>query len=416
MAVISGGISDEEGRKSYFIGKKKRAICNLANFPSLTRFCLGFDFLDETNHEKNAFFNFASWEGSGEILESLEMHIVPVINGFTKVKKMNTLSKLKAVNNQSHQLFNEWKFYLDLSKNDNVTSIEYENSKNGNHDFRIWIGETIFDIELTSLGETPLQKKIQDGFEMASRYILERIPERIYLQIDLDLNKVPLSKDVSSEEIRDFIISSYNELEPIILVNQDGLCRIESFGGLEGALWSHRDMFVYYNEFGQRLSALSETNEGQEFLKNTVCENLAKNPFESCIISPGRYSLIEIHSVCVHPSIAESLRKESLINQLRRNVLQKITKGQLKGKINPIIALNFEDFAFMHYWDSSDYFFNEGFEELRRVIQNVFKENGDTKILGVLLFEGKLSMSRFVGNPNIGISEDVPDKIILMGS
>jgi len=413
-SVITGSTSSKEGKLRYFNEKKKRVIENSKKFPCLAELCLHFNFVDVTNHLNNAFFNLASCGSGEEILESFEVQVIPKIQKFPRGKKRLIISKLRSTNEQSYKLFTEWMFYLDLLKNKNISSIEYENSKIGNHDFQIRVKNVLFDIELTSFGKGPLQEKIEEGFRMASEYILERIPNKIVLMIHLDLKKVPLTKEISLEEIRDFIIKSYNILEPIILIEQNGLCMIRYLGGPNNVLWDSRDMFEYYQEFGQRLLKLSKTETGKEFLKKTTNKDLIESSFESVIIGPAKYSRVGIHSRCIHPSEAETLRKEALINQLKRNLRQKITKGQLKGKTNPIIALSLDDFSFMDYWNSADYFGNQCFKELEKVIQDVFREEKESEILGVLLFEKELKKSRFVENPNLEIPKKILDKIELL--
>ena len=60
------------------------------------------------------------------------------------------------------------------------------------------------------------------------------------------------------------------------------------------------------------------------------------------------------------------------------------------GKKNPLIAVRFEDFAFMHYSSDSDVWWEENGKELKKIVESVFHETKNKEILGILLYENSI--------------------------
>ena len=132
------------------------------------------------------------------------------------------------------------------------------------------------------------------------------------------------------------------------------------------------------------------------------------------MIFPAKFGSVGINSQSIWPSTAESLRKDSLIRQLKTRIKEKINSRQLEGKTNPIIAVRFEDFIFMHYSSENDIWWEENFNELKSIVESVFREANNSEILGVLLYENTIKKSRFVKNPNIEVEEGILNKINLL--
>ena len=132
------------------------------------------------------------------------------------------------------------------------------------------------------------------------------------------------------------------------------------------------------------------------------------------MIFPAKFGSVGINSQSIWQSKAESLRKESLVKQLKRRIKEKINGGQLERKKNPLIAVRFEDFIFMNYSSENDIWWEENFNELKNVVEEMFRETNNLEILGVLLYENTIKKSKFVKNPNLEIGEDILNKIGLL--
>src|SRR3989344_2535850 len=177
-----------------------------------------------------------------------------------------------------------------------------------------------------------------------------------------------------------------------------------------------RDIYDYYDEFGQRLKKLLDSDGGVTYLKNKMVGEIVDCSITHFLIFPAKFGNVGLNSQSIWPSTAESLRKESLIRQLKTRIKEKINGGQLDGKTNPIIAVRFEDFIFMHYSSEDDIWWEENFNELENIVESVFREANNNEILGVLLYENTIKKSRFVKNPNITIKKEILKKINLLKS
>ena len=107
------------------------------------------------------------------------------------------------------------------------------------------------------------------------------------------------------------------------------------------------------------------------------------------------------------PSKAEGLRKKSMLEQLKRRIEDKIKKGQLKGKENPILGVNFQDVSLHNYTSDIEPFGKKHLDDLKEIASDVFIKEKETEILGVLFIENSLKNSEFVQNPLIDHSSSL---------
>jgi len=334
----------------------------------------------------------------------------------SKDSKEKLISRLKDFGENHFKTILELEFFLELRVNKSIFDIHYEDSKRGNHDFCIKIDDTELNIELTSLGEGIIQKILETGFNIASNEIIEHIPERTLLKLDVDTDLI-LNQDDKNDPalIKNVLIQDFIKIKSIVNIMKNNHCIIEkNLGDPEKYLYDFKDLFKYYNEFGQSLLKLLETPEGLEFLKKTKYKNIRNISISSFIVGDAKTKLVEIHSVSMMPSKAESLRKISLLRQLKNRVDDKIKKKQLKNKTNSIIAINFEDFLFNDYASEQDYFGQEELNELKRIIEEIFKNNKEKQLLGILLYQRTLSKSVFIKNPLVSLDPIIESKIRLL--
>lgn len=425
MAVFMG--ATYQGDSPYFKEKLDKARDKLKEFPTISSIVDNFNLANRENHTKNLFLNLLNASVSdaflggkpnekyNETLKVIESTLRELLEKLSRNKKNNLIIRLKSFGNNHREIINEIEFLIELKQNSNVSNIEYENENLGNHDFNINILEEEFNIEQTCLGKGKIQQIVEKAFNLASKEIIERIPKKILLKIDVDTDKILKEKDNSVEEIKKILMKDYDNLERILLVDLNGSCRVDNnIGSHDKSLYEIKDLYEYYDEFGQRLKKLLESDEGIGYLKTKKVGEIVNSSITHFIIGPAKFGSVSIHSQCIWPSRAESLRKESLARQLSRRIKEKINDRQLKGKINPFIAVRFEDFIFMNYSSESDIWWEENFNELEDIVESVFKETGNKEILGVLLYENTIKKSRFVKNSNIEIGKDTLTKIDLL--
>ena len=425
MSVFIG--STYQGDSPYFEDKLTKARNKLKEFPTISRIVDNFNLANRENHTENALLNLLSAavsdaflgnrqnEKCNETLKKIESTLKELLNTLLRDKRNNLIARLKSFGYNHYETINEIEFLIELKQNPDVSNIHYENEKLGNHDFNIHIGDKEFNIEQTCLGRGEIQQMIETAFSLASKEIIERIPKKILLKIDVETDKILKDKNNNVEEIKNVLIKDYDNIERILLIDLNGNCRVENnIGDPNKFLYDVRDLYKYYDEFGQRLKKLLNSDEGVSYLKNKKVGEITKSSITHFIVGPGKFGSVSIHSQCLWPSRAESLRKESLVNQLKRRIKEKINRGQLIGKNNPIIAVRFEDFIFMNYSSENDLWWEENFNELKNIVEVIFRESNNTEILGVLLYENTIKKSRFIKNPDIPIGKDILEKINLL--
>lgn len=425
MSVFIG--ATYQGDSPYFEDKLTKARNKLKEFPTISSIVDNFSLANRENHTENALLNLLNAavsdaflgnqpnEKCNETLKMIESTLKELLNTLSRDKRNNLIARLKSFGYNHRETVNEIEFLIELKQNPDVSNIHYENEKLGNHDFNFNIRDKEFNIEQTCLGRGEIQQMIETAFSLASKEIIERIPKKIFLKIDVETDKILKDNNNNVEEIKNILIKDYDNIEGILLIDLNGSCRVENnIGDSNKFLYDVRDLYEYYDEFGQRLKKLLDSSEGVSYLKNKKVGEITKSSITHFIVGPGKFGSVSIHSQCLWPSRAESLRKESLVNQLKRRIKEKINGGQLVGKNNPIIAVRFEDFIFMNYSSENDIWWEENFNELKNIVEVIFRKANNTEILGVLLYENTIKKSRFIKNPNISIEEGILEKINLL--
>ena len=400
----------------------------IKEFSTLNFILDNFNKADKQNYNKNHFLMLARDAVSNPFiggqpdnnaeakLKRYEILLNFLIPRLSKDSKEKLISRLKDFGENHFKTILELELLLELIVNKSVSDVHYENPKKGNHDFCVGMGNAELNIELTSLGEGTIQKILETAFDMASNEIIEHIQEGTLLKLDINTDLI-LNQDGKNEpaNIKTVLVQDFLKIKPIVNVIRNDHCILEkNLGDQEKSLYDFKDLFKYYNQFGQRLSKLLETPEGIEFLKKTKNKDIRGIPLSSFIIRDAKTKLVEIHSHSFWPSKAESLRKESILRQFRNRITEKINDGQLKGKINSFIAINFFDVIFHDYSSNTDIFGQENFDELRSVVEEIFNQKEENEIFGVLLYEGTLKKSKFVRNPRIDIPQEILSKINLL--
>src|SRR3989344_1023896 len=135
----------------------------------------------------------------------------------SKDSKEKLISRLKDFGENHFKTILELEFFLELRVNKSIFDIHYEDSKRGNHDFCIKIDDTELNIELTSLGEGIIQKILETGFNIASNEIIEHIPERTLLKLDVDTDLILNQDDKNDPElIKNVLIQDFIKIKSIV--------------------------------------------------------------------------------------------------------------------------------------------------------------------------------------------------------
>ncbi len=423
--IFSGATQQDES--TYFEDKVSKARNKLKEFPTILSVVDNFNLANRHNHTENVLLNLLSAsvedifldnkpnEKYNQELKIIDSTLKELINNLSRKKRNNLIAKLKSFGDNHRELINEIEFLIELKQNTSILNVSYEVESLGNHDFNFYIDKEEFNIEQTCLGKGEIQQKVEKAFNLASKEIIEKIPKKVFLKIDVETDKILNEGNNSVEEIKIILIRDYENLKEILLVDLNGSCRMENnIGDPDKFLYDVKDLYEYYDEFGQRLIKLLSNEEGITYLKSKKIGDITNGSITHFIVGNGKFGSVSIHSQCLWPSRAETLRKDSLINQLKRRIKDKITGGQLAGKTNSIIAVRFEDFIFMNYSSETDIWWQDNFNELKNIVEGIFIETNNKEILGVLLYENTIKKSRIITNPNIEIKGEILDKIELL--
>lgn len=425
--IIMGQAFEENKDFQYVQDYISKAQTKLKEFQNLSQVLGKFDDANRSNYNKNYFllhsrnavsnpFNNGQPDKNSEdklkVYDVLLKAILPELNGERRSK---LISRLKGYGENHFKTIQELEFFLELVKNDAITEITYEDPKKGNHDFSFKFQNEEFNVELTSTGTGMVQAILEDAFNAAANEILTTLEPGTLLKLHADTSMLlDLTGENNPDEIKNILLTNYNKIEKIVKVIKNNFCILGINWSPEKSLYDLKDYYEHYNELGERLSKLLETDDGISYLKNTKIGDIQDNSISSFMYGEAKSRLVEIHSESKSPSKAEDARKISLLRQLKNRIKEKIEEGQLRDKPNPIIAVYFFDLIFHDYTSDDDLFGKQHFQELKSVIEEVFRATANKEILGVILFERNLKSSKFVQNPNIIINNEILEKIDIL--
>lgn len=426
MIIIGQAIDEKKiNYKTEYLTYGQEAI---KQFPLLHKILKDFPDFNKSRYDQNYFLMLAS-KSKYDIfrkgpnnwchnkLQDYELLLKELnVENFKSKKRNDIFKKMNSFNRQqNHAVFKELEFLQQLKECEKIKKVIYDNFEDSNHDFRILVNGTFFNLEFASPSDSKPSKKLEKSFFRIANELIKYIPDNRYFKLDLKtdllLNE---NTEMDEEYIYNLVIEKTKEIFPIIFAKEDDYCRIETrMGDPNKSFYELRDYYEHYGEWGQRLIILLQTEEGKKFLMNHSHASLGKFPISRFCYRESNDKLVEIHNESKWPSPSEKARKEAMLGQLNRLITSKIRMGQLKNQENPIIVIQFNDVIFHEYLNENDPFGPGQFEEIQEQIVNGFKETSDSEILGVIVIENYLSKSKFILNPNINIENDLLSQISL---
>lgn len=400
----------EASETDYFNNKLSRARIKIKQFPKLYELLGNFDQATKNNHYGNTFLNLAGADTKeyDSILRKFDDLIREIL---MKRRDNNLINLINSFGEKHFQKINELEFFIQLKEKEDVTDIGYE-EKDQKHDFKFCIDGIEFNVELTSLGKSKIEQRINESFILAAQEIIKGIPNNTLLKIEIITDKLgEIGEGAEPIKIAKRIIDYFNKIKIFCLAcRNDSITLERNIGPKEKTLFECKDYF-YYEESKKRINELLKSEKGVDYLKSIEVKDIADNPIEHVMIFDWKNRKVEIHAQRLMPSSTEVLRKNSLIRQLKELLGYKINKGQFKGKMNSFIAVHFEDFAFHNYYLPGDAFGQDSFNELDEIIKEVFIKKEEKELLGVLFYFQKLNKSAFIKNPNIIVEKYSINKI-----
>jgi len=428
MVIIGSAFEEKKGNyRADFLSNGKEAI---KEFPTLFSILGDFPDFEEEKYDSNIFLFLASTskydifrrgpnKESCEIFKQYEALLNDIeLEDFKKEKRNDIKKKMNSFNKQQNRsIMLELEFLRQLKQHDKITNVVYNNFSDSNHDYRISLDGICFNLELTGLGESELNKILRKSFFKIAKELLKFIPTDKMLEIDLKTDTLLNEENKMDENyIFNLVVSKIKDILPVILVKNNSYCLINTkMDESTKNLFDIRDIFEYYNDLGERLALLLNTQEGEAYLKDTPLSIFDNFPVSSFDFTDAKFKIVEVKSQSIFPSEAENLRENALLNQLERLAETKLKQKQLSGQKNPIIIIQFEDILFRGYSNGREMFSGEYLEKIKRRILNVFEKNPEcNNILGIMLIEDSLYNSKFVRNPKITIQTSVLSKLELI--
>jgi len=411
IMIYSRSAVNERDEFNYREEFRWAAVEKIKQYPTLHDILGDFPNYDADNYDSNYIFVMASTakndvfkNGPNPESEMVLQHL-EVILKHLKIKDIKKETRNKIISDlnsfdevMNHGIVTELLFYRDLVLLDGIESVDYCNNDGNRHDFNVKIKGVTYNIELTRTTKGKVQRIVEESFDLAAKEIILKIPDNMLLKLNINSSMILRSSENDSNEIAKTILDQFQIISPLIFADKNNYCHLhKNFGSKGKSLIEISELFEYYDELGKRLQKLCNTNEGIEFLEKTKSEVISESSIVSFFYGDARAKLIKIATESHWPSIAESKRKKSLVKQIRKGVEEKIKKGQLKGKVNPIIAIKVTDWVF-HGYSTNEYFGEEHFGELNSIVQSVFSETNNCEILGVLFYSEHLTKSRVSWN------------------
>ncbi|MCD4677828.1 MAG: hypothetical protein K8S18_17810 [Desulfobacula sp.] len=428
MIITGYAIEEKEGDyRVDFLSNGKEAI---KEFHTLSSILNDFRDFEEEKYDSNIFLVLASTSKhdifcKGPNKESYERlkHYEALLNDIeikdykpekrnAIFKKMNSFDK-----QQNRSIMLELEFLRQLKQHEKIINVIYDDFLDSNHDYRITLDGIDCNLELTGLGESEPNKILRKSFFKIANELLKFIPTDKMLKIDLKTDTLLNEKKQMDEKyICNLVVQGIKNIRPIILVKNNSYCIINTeMGEFTKNLFDIREIFKYYNDWGERLALLCKTQEGEAYLKDTYLSIFKYFPISSFDFCDAKGKLVEVHSQSVFPSVAENLREKALLKQLERLANEKLKNNQLLGQENPIIIIQFKDILFKGYSNEREMLSGEYLEKIESRILKAFENNREyNNILGIMLFEDFLTNSIFVPNPNISIQIPVLYKLKLI--
>jgi len=428
MIITGYAIEEKEGNyRADFLYNGKEAV---KEFPTLFSILGDFPDFEEEKYDSNFFLFLASTskydifrkgpnEESYERIQQYESLLRKIkLEDFKKEKRNDIIKKMNSFDNQQNRsVMLELEFLRQLREHEKIKSVIYNDFPNSNHDYRISLDGIEFNLELTGLGESKPNEILRNSFFNIAKELLKFIPTDKMLIIDLKTDTLLNEEDkMDVNYIFNLVVQRMEIILPIILVKNNSFCTINTnIGRSTETLYDIRDIYEYYNDLGDRLSLLCNTQEGEAYLKDTLLSIFDYFPVSSFSFHDAKGKLVEVHSQSVFPSKAEILREKALLNQLENSADYKLKKNQLSGQENSILIIKFQDILFINYSDEHEILSGEYLEKIKTRILNAFEKNPEfNNILGIMLIEDSLSKSIFVPNPNITIQPSIFYKLELI--
>jgi len=428
MIITGYAVEEKEGNHRVdFLSNGKEAI---KEFPTLFSILGDFPDFEEEKYDSNIFLVLASTskydifkrgpnKESYERMQQYEALLSEIkLEDLKKEKRNDIVKKMNSFDKQqNHSVLLELELFRQLKEHEKIKSVIYNDFLDSNHDYRISLDDIDFNLELTGLGESKPNEILRNSFFKIAGESLKFIPNDKMLIIDLKTDTLLNEENKMDENyIFNFVMQRMKNILPIILVKNNSYCRINTnMGKSTEKLYDIRDIFEYYNDWGERLALLCNTQEGETYLKDTPLSIFDYFPVSSFGFFDARGKLVEVHSQSVFPSEAENLREKALLNQLENLADYKLKKNQLLGQENSILIIQFQDILFRGYSDEREMLSGDYLKKIKRRILKAFEKNPEyNNILGIILIENFLTNSIFVPNPNIIIQTSVYSKLELM--
>jgi hypothetical protein len=428
MIITGYGIEEKEGNyRLDFLSNGKEAI---KEFPTLFSILGDFPDFEEEKYDSNIFLVLASKlkydifckgpnKESYERMQQYEALLREIeLEDFKKEKRNDIIKKMNSFDKQqNHSVVLELEFLRQLKEHKKIKSVIYNDFLNSNHDYRISLDGIDFNLELTGLGESERNKNLRNSFFKIAKELLKFIPTDKMLKIDLKTDTLlNEEKKMDGNYIFNLVVPKIKKILPIILVKNNSYCTINTNIGISSEkLYDVRDIYEYYNDLGERLALLCNTQEGEAYLKDTPLSIFDNFPVSSFDFTDAKFKIVEVHSESKFPSKAENLRGRLLLNQLERLAGDKLKKNQLFGQENSILIIQFKDILFIGYSDEREMFSGKYLKKIKKRILSALNNNREyNNILGIMLIEDSLANSKFVPNPNITIQNSVLSKLELI--
>lgn len=440
-------VCNQPFKDSYIQEYLKKGQKQIQKYSMLYSILGDFDMFIPEKYDHNILLNFLSWSyeddeildtdsiiksGSGSLIEKMrkinkiieKRYHLNILNEIEllfkndinlsllkKNKREDIKAKMKSFDKDNNQgLFQELHFFMQLKRNSMISDIIYENIPESNHDFRFTFKETEFNMEVTSLGVTEIEKIISNSFKIVGEKFVDDIPKTSNIRLDVNIERLRSKTNRFEEEyiIKLLSVTIQNLLPILTLSETHGSFSKKFFENDSSSLlqfckyYMREEASTYNLPIVKALNKLSKTKRGKSYLRETKTKDIFDTPIVSFLNSRAEKG---VKCITFSLLVVEEKRIKAKLKQIKNRLEEKLEFNQLANQKNPILVIQFAD-VFFHKYSDSNLSNSEFLNRITPIVNQCFEDlKVPTNIFGVIIYEEDLDKGIFIENPKISIEK-----------
>ena len=266
-------------------------------------------------------------------------------------------------------------------------------------------------LELTSVGESKAERKIQAVADDAAEYMYEKVKNKNPTRVCLFMDSTELKQSgrhIDEEKSKKHIRSWIDKLELDKLVGAKGsipLNELKNYPGIGGLL--QQRLSECHLRCVQNLEEYDKQKTIHSWASSKSVLDVVSSPFASIFFENYCYSSIRVHVSSLHttdddlsnwePTTAiktANLEEQSFLDQIKRKIHSKIKERQYSKDLPVVFLIKANAWFSLYETDHDD------FTKVKNIVEKSLECH--PYISGVLLYKSSYTSGRFIHNPIAG--------------